>query len=327
MNHFKKSILFVAILLALLSAISGVITYGARHSPAVPFSKVNKLMAHEIDPEMMIFGASTAWVNFNPDIISRTTGLSVFNMGLDGTPMPEYRGLAREFILYAKKCKCIVFAIGITEFSVREGLYQPYKFYAYMGNDNIYNAFFDLQPGFAWRMRYVPFYNLTAYTVPFYQGVEAGWLASAGKTPWTGEKNGYFPMDNIWDKIQEQKNQEAQETREVIDDKRLNMFREFTSMCSDSGFIVVTVMTPIQKDGQRLIRNIPEVKETIAKSVPPQSHFLDYTINELCNDKIYFYNNTHLNQTGADRFSRIFSEDFRKLMASDRHHSCSRHRN
>lgn len=316
MKTIFKSLLFVTILFALLCAISAAITFGARHSPVVPFAKINKIMSHDIDGEMMIFGASTAWVNFNPEVISQTTNLSVFNMGLDGTPLPEYRGLAYEFIHYSKKCRYVVFAISVGEFSARDAFYQPFKFYAHMGNEKIYKMFFDIQPGFAWRMRYVPFYNLTAYDRLFYQGVEAGWQAATGKTITTYEKDGFFPMHSSWESSQEQKNREAKEMRITIDDTRLTMFRDLASACREKGLVVITVIPPIQQDGRRLIKDFGKMNKTIAGSIPPGSSFLDYSDNELCSDKSCFYNNTHLNYIGADRFSAIFAEDFKDLMTN-----------
>lgn len=246
------------------------------------------------------------------------TGLSVFNMGMEGTPLPEYKGIAEEFIHYSKKCRYCIIVLNLWEFSEREGLYQPSKFYPYIENDNIYNALYALQPRFAWEMRHVPFFRLTTYAKPFYRWVEAGWRAAAGKEIAINEKNGFFPSPRTWDTAQVRKNREGKDIFIEIDRKRVAMFRSLESQCVDKGFVVITVIPPVQLDGQDLIRNMGEVKETILNAIPLRSIFLDYTKNDICNDKRYFFNNTHLNAIGADYFSEIFSHDFMRLTGAEK---------
>ncbi|WP_139337824.1 hypothetical protein [Pontibacter indicus] len=260
---------------------------------------VGKIISHQQNPDVAIFGSSVAWVHFNPEIISNITGRSSYNFGLNGTPLTQYQGLLKEFIEYSDS-EVIVIAGTFSEFSGREAVAEIYRFTPYLDNYYLYEGLEQIDPNLLWKMKYVPFYPLTTLDYNFFQYAVYGYLGRIHHDDET-EVNGFVPQHKIWRDSPRETSLKA-----TISNKVVQQYKALVSLANARNKKVVLVLPPIYYEGVMKIENLQEIKEVFQSIAGTDNYFLDYTSNEICLDKSLFYNNTHLNSTGAD----IFSEDF-----------------
>jgi len=77
---FKITCLVVLSIIALLGT-DYVLKQTMRSCKIGTVGKINCVMNHDMDVELTIWGASTAYLNFNPQIIIDSLGYSTMNMG------------------------------------------------------------------------------------------------------------------------------------------------------------------------------------------------------------------------------------------------------
>ncbi|QHT66860.1 hypothetical protein GXP67_09415 [Rhodocytophaga rosea] len=313
---FIKSVAFIFILVVVLSIISFILNFGARYSNEGQSGKINQLMRHELDPAIMVFGSSVAYNHFNAELIEQQTGLSCLNMGLDGGPFTHTNGFMRDFISYSKDCQYIVITESYFSFANYQELYEPYKYYPHVSNEHVYNCLIKIEPDVIWKTRYIPFYNLIHFQSKGYlKEVTRGWMRAIGKPMSEKDIKGFHPKHLKWTDEQDNLNKATAPFRvdNIVNEE---IFRDFLHMINEinqSGKKVIFVLPPIQKDGQEKLLGLDGLRKKYLSITSENVTFLDYTKHQICNNKSLFYNNTHLNATGADVFSTMFAKDIQEL--------------
>ena len=298
MKKFVKYVFFLLILLGILYGLEFAIEllYQRRAT-----DKVAKLMKHSIDSDIMIFGSSVAYHNFDTKVIASNTRLSTFNMGWDGVFFVQYRGLISEYLSYEKESKCIVMACDYDNLGKNELITRPDLFYAFLSDYNIYECLHDIEPDEMLKARYIPGYKLSLFNKNFYNSI----LFSTKKDT----LNGFDPMDYKWD-IKDAKPLHGRFDSTIYCNlgKSINAIRR-------KGIKVAIVMTPVQADGYKLIENPQEIKDKYKALTGDGIFFFDYsTDSSFVNDKSFFYNYSHLNTAGAAAFSEKFAADLQKKL-------------
>jgi hypothetical protein len=299
----------MAILMLILQLLIWGLDFGARADQTGQSGKINRLMAHEIDPDLVIFGASNAFVDFDPDIIQKETGLSVFNMGIDGTPFVQNQALIREFADYTKNCKYVVMAGSFISFKERAALKSPGKYYPHFHKPYVFNTFRKIDPDLSLKLRYVPFYKFVAYDEAFYKSVAKGYAQLAGMKVQDPERKGFLPKKEKWNKNLDQTFAEQEVETITFDPAILKDYRETLAELNEKGIKAFLLITPLQADGQTLFANLDALRDTFRSLAGTENVFIDYTTDEINRYKRYFYNYSHLNATGADTFSAMFARD------------------
>ena len=92
-RNILKFIVTIVIITGVLFSIETFLKTKLKSIKTGTIGKINAVIDHQIDDEIMIWGASTAYVNINPKILSDYLKCSVMNMGLDGTNLDQYSGL------------------------------------------------------------------------------------------------------------------------------------------------------------------------------------------------------------------------------------------
>ena len=171
----QRVIVFVLILAALAFVINYGLEAGARHVTTGDMGKVNTIAEHKIDPAIAVFGSSVGEAGIDPRILQQRTSLSTYNFCIDGTRYMQYKGLIDEFAMHSKNNKYILFAESYFSFERVDAIHKMELYMAHLGNSNIYNALYEIQPGLVWKCRWVPFYKYITATDAYYKNVWAGW--------------------------------------------------------------------------------------------------------------------------------------------------------
>lgn len=307
MKWFRKILILIVSLISVLWIIEYNIKVSMKKVIDGNIGKINAVMSHELDQEITIWGASTAYVHFDAQMISDSLGLSTFNMGIDGTNIDQYFGLLKEYLSYTKQSKHIVIALDIHgAFMKRKALYNVHNWIHHFSNENIDSCFSDIDPSLIWKCKYVPFYKLTVYNKHNFRYVRQNLFSD--QQSYKFNKKGYNPK-LAYLKDVDNGNKEKHKV-----DINKDVFKKLKRACllaKSKNIEPIIVITPCYKTGYNLLENPKEVVSKIKKLSKNGVKVFDYSQSELSNNASLFCDYTHLNLEGATILSRIFLSDFK----------------
>lgn len=265
------------------------------------YSTWNAILEGKLNADILIYGSSRAWVHFDPKIIEDTLQLSTYNLGVDGNTF-NMQYLRHQLALkHNKKPKLIIHSVDAT--TLQKGyFFNSEQILPYMLWDN------DFQKNTIGYRRY----SLLDYNLPLlrYYGETAA-ISSALKLSFSTQDNdkerikGYQGQDRTWNNDFDNAKKIMTSYEVKIDEDLVKQFDNYINECKNNDIEVVLVYAPVYLDGQVFIQNqdaVIEMYERFAENY--NIKFLDFTKDEICHDKDYFYNATHMNVKGSERFSK-----------------------
>lgn len=305
----KKILIFLFTGLVILTALSFIIDFGVRHSDLEQTGKVNKIMNHDVDPDIMIFGPSVSEVSISPAIIKDKTGLSAFNCSLNGTRFTQYRGLIDEFESYSKDNKYVVLVESYFSFEKTDVLMAAERYLAQIHKDNLYKSLYTIQPDLIWKSRYIPFYKYVAVTHEYYKNSFIGWRRILKRSNPADTLQGWDPVDRSWEVDQDEAMRQTAPFEIAIDSGIVKKYIELITKLKKDGKTVILLLSPPYTKVLNTITDFaPLRKELNVIAKETGSKFLDFTNSDICSDKTLFYNTNHLNIKGARIFSAMLAD-------------------
>jgi hypothetical protein len=311
----KRALLFCFLLVAILLIVEWGVDAGAGQSHYSHYYKVNLIANHQADPVISCFGSSVGEVALASDILERKTRHTVYNFCLDGTRFMQYNGLIRELNEYSDSCALVVMAETFFSLSSIDQLTEVDRFIAHISNDNIYGSLHAIQPELSWKLKYVPFYKFVVAKHSYYKASALGLRAQLGKVQWTDSLKGYTPRNKEWEADQDYFNTIAEPVPIKIDSAVVREYRKTIDALREKGRKVLIIIPPIQENGLRLLPDLEAVRKILASMQGDGVYFRDYSRSDLSYDKKYFYNNSHVNATGAEIFSARLASSIDSIMS------------
>ncbi|MCC6684771.1 MAG: hypothetical protein IT247_06850 [Bacteroidia bacterium] len=313
-NQFLQSVIFILLLGFSLCGIQYYVEWGVRCNTYGESGKINLLMSHQIDPELMIFGSSVALVQLDDSLITAQTGMTTVNMGLSGVSFQQYRGLAKEFASYTTKCKYVVFVNTPFELITRNLLYEAFNFYAHLGNSTMYKSLAEIDPVLVNKMKYIPCYPLTVYGSHFYRLSREGHKERKGIKPHAPKPDGFLPVNIFQFNDESLRNVQNHSLNIPVSDTMVNYFKEIISLYNAKGIKVILLSPPVEKGMNDRISNGEQLAATWQQLAGTKNYFMNYDTDSLGTQRELFYNFTHLNSKGAAVFSKKFASDLKTLV-------------
>ena len=309
MNSEKKNLLltgsgFVIFLMILLFIVEKTISLFVQNSNHDQTGKINRIMEHIIDPEILIIGSSVAEVGFNSIHLSETCNQQVYNLAIDGTPINETEFLIDEFLSYTEKCNKIIIGINFFSFSEKKGLTMPSRYLAHLSNSNVKNSLERNDPVLFNKLEYVPFYSFIQVDHSYYKNAVLGVFESklevdslSGFVPHDASYTGEISKNNFY-------------TEEIsFSKKKIQSQQRIINKIKAKGIEPILVITPIFENGRNLFNNYSDfVKTAESLSLQTGIEFFNFSDSKISQDKKYFYNNGHLNRTGANEFTKQIAD-------------------
>jgi len=305
------------LLLALLVTcllLDALVTAGLRRSDLPLFAEWNDIVSGDARSDLIILGSSRAWVQFSPDIIGAGSGMTCYNLGIDGYTLDMQ--LAR-YAIYGKydgAPKVVALSLDTYSLNRRDDLYQNDQFLPYLEEAGIWGAVTDYGH-FHWYDRHLP---LVRYRGRF-ELICKGLAEVLHLRHYTSAKTrGYQGRELQWSKDFEEF---VEEHPDGVDQKyQCAMVDELDRFLTDrrrEGVEVVLVYPPEYYQAREMTNNREQIF-TIFRSLAEKHGvtFLDYSYDPLCYDTAYFYNSQHLNKTGAELFSAEFARDLSAAVGS-----------
>ncbi len=307
-----KKILLVA-LTAILLAILGAVGYDAHITrqftklQSSPFANWNDILYHKLENDLLIFGSSRAYVQFDPAILDSILHINSYNLGCNGrqisSQLMKYRIYRQE---QKSKPKTILVELSANAFCTYKN-YQPIQFIPYLHNRNVWKEVYERQ-NLSWKDRYIPCYRYRDYK-------EEVRCLQRGKSYYQKPHNkcykGYCGIHKQWNKSSFNPEMRLSYYHEPT---VIQEFKDFLQQCHEEQIQVIFVLSPLYIGATRNTRNLQWMHQLFENlAAPYQISILDYTEDPLCSDTTNFYNYAHLNHKGATLFTTKLAHDLDSL--------------
>lgn len=307
-TEIKRIILFTTLSLGLAYSIHHMLIAGLRISQADDFQVWNQLLDGQINSEVLILGSSRALVQFDCTVIEGMTRHSCFNLGLDGSMVNLQEPLFQTYLRYNKFPKTVIQVVGLTDLTLGKP-YRPYQYIPYLGEKVIYKNLVSLYPDFV-RFKHVPLYGFVIYKNKLLNPAIQGLLPTHLQRPRLSKRvKGFLAVDEQWNNDFDQFTKIYPKGQNIdIAPQSVKALKSIIETCKKHNINVILVFPPAYYEA---FDYIPNTRDVIALyrdiSTKYNIQFLDYSQNPITRQKSYFYNTQHLNKTGAEYFSKIFT--------------------
>jgi hypothetical protein len=271
----------------------------------------NDIYQGEINCDIAVYGSSRAWVHINPLIMEDTLKQSVYNFGIDGHNFWLQYLRHLEFKQYNHSPKMIILSVDEFSLQKRENLYNPDQFLPFMLWSKRIYEYTSSYKGYSVLDYYVP---LIRYMGKWeIMGASIKSLFYDINNSQKIRNKGFKGQKSKWnDDFEKAKKKQSAYVAE-LDSASILLFNQFVRECKESCTELILVYTPEYIEGQNFISNRQEIIAIYKNTAKDYDLlFLDYSNDELCYHKRFFYNALHLNSEGADLFTKKLASDIKK---------------
>ena len=265
----------------------------------------NEIIHEEIDAELLIYGSSRAWVHFDPVFISKHTGLSTYNFGVDGQPF-DIQNLRHELYRKDRKVKYIIYSVDVNTLTTSRGLYNDGQFLPFLMSSRLIRN----------RTKKYPNFTFVDYNVPLmrYMGrtkERKYFIKHILNTPLPKMRDkGFAAQNKKWNNDLERAKKDKKKYVRKIDNNVVRRFDEFLQATKKDDVKVIMMYAPEHIMGQSFVRNRPQIIRifdslAIKNNIP----FYNYSKNEMNENNEFFYNSLHLNSKGVKEFNKLYIND------------------
>lgn len=271
----------------------------------------NAIYDRRIDADIAIYGSSRAWHHFDPQIIEDSLAATAYNFGIDGHNFWLEYLRHKEYLRYNKKPKLILLSVDVFSLEKKPELFNADQFLPYLFRKDV-RDFTSSYKGFSWfdyrlpLLRYYGKAEVMAQAAKTFAGMERGAPA---------REKGYRGVNQKWNFDMDIAKKKMKHYRVNLDTASIRLFDIFLAECRDQGIPVIIVYSPEYISGQQFTQNREEgmnLYRDFAKKY--NLLFLDYSGDEICTHKEFFYNATHMNRLGAELFTRKLVTDLKNRL-------------
>lgn len=311
-----RIITFFAVVVAVAYALDAAITLGLRKIQTSKFGSFNRVVSGRVNADIIINGSSRALTHYDPRIIQRITGLSAYNLGMNGTQTDVHAAVLKTYLSRNTKPKVVIQNLESFTFEPTQSgeLYDPGTYVPYLAEDPLYNSLLAIDRN-VWKWKHIPLYGYAVEDLKFTWAW--GVLAWFGIQPRENYFQGFTPRHTPWTGEFERFKAHVGEdgVRNRIDPRGVQALREIIQLCKDAGIPLIMVYSPVYSEMQHLERDRPKIFATF-KSLSDEFGvpFWDYSDHAICRQRDNFYNSQHLNANGASLFTTELSRRLAEIL-------------
>ena len=308
-KYFKNIMLFFLFIVLLAYPLDLLISHNLKKSNYAwgEYNTWNDIYNGKVNSEIVIYGSSRAWRHIDPEFLENKFSLPTYNLGIDGHNFWLQHLRHKTLLKNNKKPRYIIMSIDIWSFQKSTELYNAEQFLPYMLlNKDIIN-YTNSYKGFTSLDYHLPLVRYVANKKAVVQSIENSIFFPKTKSK---RKKGYQGWGGVWNNDFNNAKQKMKHYEAKLDSKLLDLFDAFLVECKEKEVEIILVYTPEYIEGQSFAKNRKEIINIFENfSEKHKIPFLDYSSNEICTKKEYFYNASHLNKTGAELFTNILNND------------------
>lgn len=310
MSKFLKTlVIFTLVLSTLAYLIDTMISKGLRKTDLRIYQAWNDIYASNIKSDALILGSSRAWCQYNPKILDSIVGLDFYNLGIDGHKIDYQLIRYNTYRRFYPKPRLIIHNVEFSTLGLTNDGYEREQFFPFVFDDSLLNEVSETKK-ITILERKLPLIRYFGYRTLFENGLKSYF----GKTQFTdgGLIKGYRGNSYPWDGIQLNKIKSVQYEENP---NAIKIFDNYLQKSKNEGITVILVFAPIYFEGTNKIvnyRGMLELYSNLAKKYNFQ--ILDFTNDSISFDKGNFYNATHLNKSGAEKFSIKLGNELNSIL-------------
>jgi hypothetical protein len=314
---------FACLVLLLAILLNALIDSGLRRISTSSFGVSNRIVDGKINADVVISGSSRALTHYDPRVIEERTGLTAFNIGLNGSQTDMQLARLKTYLRHNKTPLLLIHNLDVFSFQTTHGeVYDPAQYIPYLAEPAIYAALMHIDSD-SWKAKFLPLYG---YTV---QDLRFNWiLGMMGLFGWNPSEDhflGFKPRYSAWtEDFERLKAMNPDGVRFEIEADGVKEMEGLLRLCREQGIKVLLVYSPEYQEMQTLTTNraqvfahFDELRDQFGVPV------WDYSNSPISARKQNFYNSQHLNADGAAMFSqelgaRIASDPVFGMLAASR---------
>jgi len=310
-----RIVIFFILVAVLLYGVDALVTRGLRSIRTSSFGASNLAMTGKVNAEIVISGSSRALTHYNPEIISKITGKTVFNLGRNGSQTDMQLAYLKAYLAHNQKPKLVIHNLDLFSLVTSKEIYDPVQYVPYIDNAPIYEGIKRVYRD-AWKWRYLPLY---AYVV---EDMRFTWMKGlarlVGLQPGEDYILGFEPRHTSWTgDFEKFKSTIPNGINTEVEPEGIKDLNELVQVCRSNQIRLLLVYSPEYFEMQGLENNRREIFAIFAQLAQKNGVELwDFSNSSICLHRTNFYNSQHLNAQGAD----LFSERLAKQMASESSH-------
>lgn len=307
-RSIKNAILFLLGLVLISWVIQSVIFGLLTNLEVGEVGVINKVMKGDVDTEILICGASRGFVGINPEIIEKDLGASCFNISQNGARLGTQLAVLRSYLKHNIKPKLIVQELGMYSLTMDEKIFAPFKYLPYLNEVELYEGLNQIDKRL-WINKYIPLSNLIYFNTDLQKLLINDYSIQLGKENDYLTK-GFHPNRSKWVIDEEEFLENPKGIYNKIEAEAVGLLDELISLCKEENIKLVLVNTPEYTKIQPLYKYRDEKLRIItSKATLNNIEFIDYSNSSISRSKEYFYNFTHLNENGAETFTKLLTAD------------------
>jgi hypothetical protein len=309
MKEFLKNILSIVLPIAFVAYPADVIiSYQLKKNNTFAsgeYSTWNDLYHGDINAEMLIYGSSRAWVHIDPEMLEKNFERKTYNLGIDGHNFWLQLLRHKTYSQLNLKPKYIIYSLDVHTLSKREDLFNLEQFIPYMLFNTEIKEYTSSYDGFS----NVDF-NVPIVRFRRVKNLLSGLVNSFNSEPM--RIKGFYGVDRTWNNDLLNAQKENEDYQVIQDSVSIGLFHKFLTECKESNIKIIFVYTPEYIDGQNFVKNREEIfSQFTILSEKFDIPFLNYSNDDICSKKEYFYNASHLNEKGSEIFTQKLVKDLK----------------
>ncbi len=304
MRQFLINIaLFSSILIVIYLLLFNRVENTLKTSNYVDYQNWNDIYSGDINADLVILGSSRARKMVSPKIIDQKLNLKSYNLGMEGYKLPFQLIKYKIYKKHNISPKIVIQIVDHFTLSKRQDLFNIDQFLPYL-NDSIMEKATAQYEGFSWGGRHLPYWRYFGKSNTILAGISE--LVGIKSFTSAGYK-GYYPKaTHKWEKDFENKkiaNPDGERT--IIDKDAYQTFKQHLFELEKDSIIQFIVYAPEFHEFHNYLKNRDSISNLYHKLTDQIKNciYIDYRDSLISKNEDYFYNPTHLNKTGSEKFT------------------------
>lgn len=311
----KKSLAFIFGFLAIVYILEEIINFSVTKIKVGEYGVMNRINGGVINADVLVSGSSRALKAVNPKIIERETGLTCFNIAADGADLGVQLPKLKWYLNKNKKPKILVQDIAQFGDVISNRIYEPFKYLPYLDDDSLYNGLLRVDKDF-WIHKYLFPSNLIYYNFDFYAKLFQELYLTLKKED--NFINGFLPDNSKWSgnfELLQKENPDGFVS--YFSEEYKNYLYQLKQLCKENEIVLLFTVLPVYYKIQEITKK-KEAAIDFYKTLEqyPFTYYVDFLDAEFTSNQENFYNFTHLNLNGANKYSIFLAESLNKMLIS-----------
>lgn len=302
----KKSIGFILGFLILTFLLETTINFAIKKIKVGEYGVLNKINSGLINTDILILGSSRALKAINPAIIEKHSGLSCYNIAADGADLGVQLPKLKWYLNNNKKPKILIQDIAQFGDVISNRVYEPFKYLPYLNDDSLYYGLLRVDSDF-WFHKYFFPSNLIYYNFDFYTKLfQELYLTLKDNDIYV---MGFLPDNSKWSANFELLMKEHPEGFSAfVSEEYASYLNELKQVCKENDIILLLTVLPVYQKIQDITKNKEAaINFYLDLEEAPHVYYLDFLDSDFTAEVNNFYNFTHVNINGANKFSELLA--------------------